>query len=159
MEYLLVEGIPEPALLAAVIALHRRVFGSDDDNGTDAVHRKLQREMHGRAGVLFVLARAVGALVGYKIGYERKPDHYYSWLGGVDPAHRGRGIARELMDRQHAWCARHNYTVVRTITGNRYRAMLILDLRAGFDVIGVQTNPDGHLRIVLEKRLEPAAAT
>ncbi|MET4106954.1 GNAT family N-acetyltransferase [Hymenobacter sp. UYP22] len=91
-------------------------------------------------------------LVGCKLGYERKPGHYYSWLGGVHPGFRGRGIAAELMRQQHAWCAAQGYHRVRTHTYNRWRAMLLLNLRHGFDIIGTVQSSRG-LTIVLEKEL------
>lgn len=37
-----------------------------------------------------------GQPIGYKLGYERQRDTFYSWLGGVHPDFRRRGIAREL---------------------------------------------------------------
>ena len=91
-------------------------------------------------------------LVGCKLGYERKPGHYYSWLGGVHPDYRGQGIAAELMRRQHAWCREQGYQRIRTQTYNRWRAMLLLNLRHGFDIIGTVQGRHG-LTIVLEKEL------
>lgn len=103
------------------------------------------------------LALADGIVVGCKLGYERKPGHYYSWLGGVHPNFRGRGIAAELMRRQHAWCRAQGYRVVRTHTYNRWRAMLLLNLRHGFDIIGTVQGAHG-LTIVLEKELDAASS-
>ena len=98
------------------------------------------------------LASANDRLVGCKLGYERKPGHYYSWLGGVHPDFRGQGIAAELMQQQHAWCRAQGYRAVRTHTYNRWRAMLLLNLRQGFDIIGTVQGAHG-LTIVLEKQL------
>ncbi|RSK36004.1 GNAT family N-acetyltransferase [Hymenobacter metallilatus] len=92
-------------------------------------------------------------LIGCKLGYERKPGHYYSWLGGVHPEYRGQGIAAELMRRQHAWCAEQGYQRIRTQTYNRWRAMLLLNLRQGFDIVGTLQGQHG-LTIVLEKSLD-----
>ncbi|UYZ61393.1 GNAT family N-acetyltransferase [Hymenobacter weizhouensis] len=102
------------------------------------------------------LAVAEGQVVGCKLGYERQPGHYYSWLGGVHPDFQGRGIAAELMRRQHAWCRQQGYQRIRTHTFNRWRAMLLLNLRHGFDIIGTMQSPRG-LTIVLEKELPPDA--
>lgn len=99
------------------------------------------------------LALADGNVVGCKLGYERKPGHYYSWLGGVHPDFRGQGIAAELMRQQHAWCREQGYHAVRTHTYNRWRAMLLLNLRHGFDIIGTMQGAHG-LTIVLEKQLD-----
>ena len=97
-----------------------------------------------------------GQLIGAKLGYERQPGHYYSWLGGVRPDCRGRGVATELLRRQHAWCQQAGYGRVRTHTYNKWRGMLLLNLRAGFDIIGTMQTARGLL-LVLEKRLGPAA--
>lgn len=100
-----------------------------------------------------LLASVEGELVGYKVGYEHDPSTFYSWVGGVRPEWRGLGIASDLMDRQHAGCRSRGYTKVRTKTQNRYRAMLMLNLKQGFDVIGTQTSSGGDLKILLEKNL------
>jgi GNAT superfamily N-acetyltransferase len=91
-------------------------------------------------------------LIGCKLGYERQPGHYYSWLGGVLPEYRGRGVAAELLRQQHAWCREQGYRRIRTHTYNRWRAMLLLNLRHGFDIIGTMQGPRG-LTIVLEKEI------
>lgn len=88
--------------------------------------------------------------VACKLGYERKPGHYYSWLGGVHPDHRCQGLAAELMRQQHAWCAAQGYHTIRTQTFNRWRAMLLLNLRFGFDIVGTVQGGRG-LTLVLEK--------
>jgi GNAT superfamily N-acetyltransferase len=74
-------------------------------------------------------------------------------MGGVSPDHRGQGIASELMRRQHEWCRNHGYKVIHTHTKNQWRAMLILNLRHGFDVIGTYADERGEPKIILEKRL------
>jgi GNAT superfamily N-acetyltransferase len=117
---------------------------SPSDLRADLINRQRQ------TGIYTGLALADGVVVGCKLGYERKPFHFYSWLGCVAPAFRGNGIAAELMHRQHEWCRQHNYRTVRTQTYNRWRSMLILNLKAGFDIIGTMQGKHG-LTIVLEK--------
>lgn len=106
-----------------------------------------------RTPLLIGLAFDEQALIGYKIGYERQPCHFYSWLGGVLPDYRGRKIASALMEQQHDWCHQQGYHTIRTQTYNRWRSMLILNLRHGFDIVGTVQGKRG-LMIVLEKRLE-----
>jgi ribosomal protein S18 acetylase RimI-like enzyme len=146
MDFRFFEGLPPEDLLARALALHERVLGMDRD--------EVRREAASQRGITFALAIDEGEVVGYKAGYERKPAHYYSWLGGVDETYRRRGIARRLMQMQHAWCVAHDYVVVRTISTNRNRAMLIFNVREGFDVIGLMTSEIGP-KIVFEKRLGP----
>lgn len=105
-----------------------------------------------RSTVQVWLALVDGNVVGCKVGYERKPGHYYSWLGGVYAEFRGRGIAKGLMREQHVWCQQQSYHRVRTQTYNRWRAMLLLNLREGFDIVGTVQGTHG-LAIVLEKQV------
>ncbi|MFD2786316.1 GNAT family N-acetyltransferase [Hymenobacter rubripertinctus] len=101
------------------------------------------------------LVEHAGQVVGGELGYERKPGHYYSWLGGVLPAFRGQGLAAELLRRQHAWGRAQGYRAVRTHTYNHWRGMLLLNLRHGFDIMGTTQSARG-LTIVLEKDLTAA---
>ncbi len=53
--------------------------------------------------VLVGARRPNGSLVGFKLGYCRRPQLHYSWLGGVHPEARRQGLARKLMIHQHEW--------------------------------------------------------
>lgn len=92
-------------------------------------------------------------VIGYKVGYEDRTHRFYSWVGGVDPEYRKQGIASELMRRQHVWCTLNGYSLIRTQTKNKWRNMLILNLRHGFDIVGTFTDEKGEPKIILEKRL------
>ena len=48
------------------------------------------------------LAIEQGRWTGFKLGYRRGADLFYSWLGGVASAARGQGVGSELMRLQHA---------------------------------------------------------
>lgn len=106
-----------------------------------------------RAGGVLQLAWLGGQVVGYKLGYRRNPEVFYSWLGGVVPRHRRQGVARELLERQHAWCRESGYRRVRTDTTNAFKEMLLLNVRAGFDVIGTYQDAERGLTIMLERTL------
>ncbi len=139
---------PSEDTLAALEAIFEQVF--DDERPADFDDDELwedHRDVH--LGV----ARADERLVGFKLGYQRRPDQFYSWLGAVLPAFRRRGIATELLTRQHAWADAHDYTSIRTKTTNQWRRMLILNLEHGFDVVGTEHDRHGELKIVLEKEL------
>lgn len=148
LEWLLVEGLPDGPLFESMLTLHLQVF-------TDQTRDEAVADMtyHARRGpFLCLLALINGQVVGYKIGYARKPTQFYSWLGCVSPDFRGRGIASELMTRQHNWCRQNGYLTIQTQTMNRWRTMLLLNLRHGFDIIGTQQGHRGVI-IVLEKSL------
>jgi hypothetical protein len=81
-------------------------------------------------------------------------DLFYSWVGEVVPQHRNKGLALELMKKQHELVTQMGYKVIRTHTENRFRTMLILSLKYGFDVVGVfKSESNGRQIIILEIEL------
>lgn len=91
--------------------------------------------------------------VAFKLGYEMSEIQFYSWLGGVIPEYRGLGIASDLMKLQHDWCKKKGYGKIQTKTQNRFRHMLLLNIRFGFDVVGFHASDEGGPKIVLEKKI------
>lgn len=132
-----------------LISLHQQIFGGQIDR--HALREHFERQ---QAGTLWLAHRA-DRLLGYKIGYARKKAHYYSWLGGIDPAARKQGLGSRLMQAQHNWCQQQGYRTIRTHTKNKWREMLILNLRHGFDIIGTLTDELGEPKLILEKKLPP----
>lgn len=148
LSYVHYQDLPTEPCLASLLVLLAGIFSNQSV-------AEIQAELtyqHSRTGLQTMLALSHGQVVGCKLGYERKPGHYYSWLGGVHPDFRSHGIATELMRRQHAWCQQQGYKTIRTQTYNQWRGMLILNLRHGFDITGTLQGKHG-LTIVLEKRL------
>lgn len=78
---------------------------------------------------------------------------FYSWLGGVHNQYRKHGIASTLMEKQHQFLKEKGFKLVQTKTMNRWRKMLILNIKHGFDVIETYTDEKGLHKIVLEKNL------
>lgn len=103
-------------------------------------------------GLLVQLAQSANCIIGCKLGYERGPGLFYSWLGCVDAQFRGQGIAADLMQQQHDWCRAQGYKTVQTKTYNQWRSMLLLNIRSGFAIVGTEPGRYG-LKIVLEKSL------
>lgn len=103
--------------------------------------------------VFFILAKKDDEVTGFKIGFSIKKDRFYSWLGGVDEAYRGNGIAKELMLLQHKWCQEKGFKTIETKTLNKWKEMLILNLRSGFEIKGLQESKEHGVQIMLEKRV------
>ncbi|MCF6136304.1 GNAT family N-acetyltransferase [Pseudalkalibacillus berkeleyi] len=141
-----ITGIPDEKTMNEMLLLHERVFGYGAD--------ELRNELEKKHNIHIAIAYDEASLVGYKIGYERKSHHFYSWLGGVDPNHRNKGIGQTLLMEQHDWCMKNGYETIRTHTKNSFRSMLILNLKNGFDVIGTFTDRKGEPKIILEKILK-----
>jgi len=118
------------AVVDELEALTVGVFGT-------AAPQYVSWRMSSMPDVSALLAIAAGSIVGYKVGYAKSQRKYYSWLGGVDPEFRRRGIASELMQRQHEWIAARGYTVVETAADQNNTAMAQVNLRHGFSVCGV----------------------
>lgn len=135
---------PEEGVWNGIVALHKSIFGEQDER---------LKLLATKRNVLIQVALAGTRVVGYKIGYELDPGKFYSWLGGVDPENRKRGIASRLMEDQHTHLAAKGYRTVQTRTKNKWRNMLILNLQHGFDIIGTYTDSHGEPKIILEKRL------
>ncbi|MDX8344962.1 GNAT family N-acetyltransferase [Rossellomorea sp. YZS02] len=137
-------SLPEDQVVNGLVTLHQSIFGASDD---------LITKMASKPEILIDMAMFDSRVIGYKIGYELDPHTFYSWLGGVDPDYRKQGIAAELMKRQHHTLKELRYMVVQTKTMNKWRSMLILNIKNGFDVIDTYTNEKGLHKIILEKKL------
>lgn len=105
---------------------------------------------------LLCRALADGDLVGFKLGYRRGGTLFYSWLGGVDPGFRRRGIAEALSTLQHDTLATRGYRHVETRTRAVNAAMLIVNLRAGFVITGYETDAKGFAVVTQRKELAEA---
>lgn len=152
IEYICVEGIPRDLfLLQDLITLDSAFFG---EKNADSYGEELQD----KSDLLFVIARAKGKVIGYKVGYRRKQGQFFSWFGGVSDAFRGRSVGSELMRIQHEWCKKKGYTSIQTYTKNKWKQMLMLNLRHGFDIIGSYTDGDHEAKIIFQKSFKSAKA-
>ncbi|ELY4000686.1 GNAT family N-acetyltransferase [Cronobacter dublinensis] len=95
--------------------------------------------------------------VGFKLGYETAPGEFYSWLGGVAPAYRRDGMAQRLLEAQERWAQEHGYARLRVKTRNQFRAMLMLLIRNGYQIIELEKKGEAaDYRLLLEKSLTGA---
>lgn len=144
--------------LAPVIALHHmclpsRLYTTPEQQAAflDDVLAALQ----GRQS-LVLAAFADKAPVAYKIGYRTGNRHetLYSWLGGVHPHYRRKGLGTALLLRQHQLAAAMGATQVETHVWGDNAAMLVLNLRHGFAVAGTVAGPDRPgVRVIMRKSL------
>ncbi|MCA8912537.1 MAG: GNAT family N-acetyltransferase [Planctomycetes bacterium] len=94
--------------------------------------------------------------VAYKLGYRtgNRQECFYSWLGGVHPHHRRKGLARALTRMQHEWAREHGYLYIETHTWGDNPAMMILNLQEGFTAVGSLSAIDRPgARIIMRKLL------
>ena len=83
----------------------------------------------------------------------RDQSEFYSWLGGVLPEYRGLGVAVKLMTTQHEWCQRQGYLRIGTKTQNRFKEMLMLNIKNGFEIIGTDPTDKDGMKILMEKKI------
>ena len=132
-------------LIEELVALSLRVFGQ-------LAPRYVTWRLAHMPDVSAFCATSAGQLVGFKAGYAMTELKYYSWLGGVHPDFRRRGIASELMERQHRWLVQRGYAMVETAVNQENLAMAQANLRHGFSVCGVRTDPQ-RIQILYSKVL------
>lgn len=115
---------------------------------------KIQKELIGRPYTLGVFAYEDKKPIGFKVGFELYPYTFYSWIGGVLEESRGKGVARSLMEAQHEYLKEDGYRWVRTQSQNRFKKMMICNLRFGFNIKGIEVGrKDPEPYIIFEKKL------
>ncbi|MDN5216428.1 GNAT family N-acetyltransferase [Fulvivirgaceae bacterium BMA12] len=104
---------------------------------------------------LIAIAFSKNAAVGFKVGYQRENDgSFYSWMGGILPDFRRKGVARLLADYQENWARQQGYHTIKMKTRNRLKPMLYFALGNGFNIVKVdQRESVEENRIHLEKQL------
>lgn len=144
LNYHIFNGMPEGVLLNGILQLHVAIFGSSDH---------VISKMANKPKLLVITAMDDNKIVGYKMGYALSSNKFYSWLGGVDGNYRNHGIAKKLMEKQHQYLKENGYNVVQTKTMNKWRSMLILNIKSGFNIMDTYTDEKGLHKIILEKSL------
>lgn len=76
--------------------------------------------------------------VGFKLGYKLDETCFYSWIGGVLPEYRGKGIAQKLLTYQEAWCKTQGYQSIRVKSTNLFRPMLTMLIKNEYNIIGTE---------------------
>jgi GNAT superfamily N-acetyltransferase len=139
----------DDSVLKAVVGLEQLLFEQP------MAEQAILDEAKNKFDLVILIAWAGTAACGYKVGFQHSAKRFYSWIGGVHPNYRAKGIAKRLMRGQHSIAKKLGYKYVFTYTKNRYRPMLVLNIKTGFDIIGVRHNlgSDGQ-SIILEKALD-----
>jgi ribosomal protein S18 acetylase RimI-like enzyme len=107
---------------------------------------------------LLVVARVEDRIVGFKLGYTIGQETFDSWIGGVEPAFRQHGVARELLRLQERLVREMGLTKIIVKSMNRFPAMLRFLISEGYQLVAVETREGRESKIVFEKPLPPALA-
>lgn len=135
------------SLLCDLKALEKEIFKNTTESFFDKDKKKYQ------SSPLCLVAYDNEKPIAFKIGYKLSDSVFYSWLGGVLPSYRNQGLAKLLMQKQHEQLKSAGYHFVRTSSRNKFKSMLILNLKMGFDITGTQLKKPNDLSILLEKEL------
>lgn len=155
VSYREIEGMPDEAVFEDLGRLSFVMFPPPgSDNPSHERHAESFRiGLRGRPWIFTVLAYDAEQLVGFKIGRSEDPREFESWRGGVLESHRRQGIARELAQRQEAWCRAQSFRVICTQTDPDNAPMLMLNLAQGFIISGTNLKRGEKLRVDLLKKL------
>lgn len=95
-----------------------------------------ESRLYGRESVILV-AEEDGQVVGFKAGYDRYEDGqiFYSWMGGVHPQYRHRGIAKLLLQKMELWCRLKGFQMLRFKTLNQHKSMIGFAASQNFNIV------------------------
>ena len=134
--------------IETAVRLSQQIPEFSEPHGIGEYEKRLEQANH-----LILIAYDKSLPIGFKVGYERD-DYFYSWMGGVLPEYRKKGVAQKLADEQEAWAKQQNYPHVTFKTRNRHQAMLLFAIKNGFQIIGFEKRQDiSENRILLRKFL------
>lgn len=136
------------ATISEVVALSQQIPEFHQPYTAQEYEKRLTNTPH-----LILIAYQNNQPIGFKVGYD-KGTSFYSWMGGVLPAFRKKGIAKLLAQTQENWAKKQGYKTITLKTRNQHRAMLIFALKNGFNIVGFEpkSSVEAH-RIVLQKHL------
>ena len=120
------------ATIETAVQVSQQVPELENPHGAEEYQKRFRNAPH-----LILAAYDGDKPVGFKAGYERD-GYFYSWMGGVLPAYRKKGIAQALANAQEAWAKKQGYDSITFKTRNVHKAMLIFALGNGFDIIAVE---------------------
>ena len=138
------------ASLAELLWVHERIPEFPGKASLDFYAERLKHRLH-----LALVAEKEGELLGFKVGYQSdKPDTFYSWMGGVRPEFRGKGIATSLAEEQERWAKAQGFTSVFFKTRNRFLGMIQFGIQRGFKIVDLHLKGGVEdYRIVMRKDL------
>jgi ribosomal protein S18 acetylase RimI-like enzyme len=142
----LFESLPNDELIRDILIVANKVLKPTS-------LETFKAKLIGKKNPVIVLCRVDNQVVGFKVGFEKSPTTFYSWLGGVDPAFQRLGVASALMDNMTNWCIRNRYESLDTKTTNNNKAMIILNIISGFEVKDLMIGKNGVKKILMSKDL------
>jgi predicted GNAT superfamily acetyltransferase len=94
-QYRVYEERPPETIAEQIRHLYETIFQTSAE--------RMMEKLNKVESLLIIAAFKQDKVIGFKIGYESDSEEFYSWIGGVDPAYRKKGIGSTLMNMQHEW--------------------------------------------------------
>ncbi len=136
-----------PAEIKAILSIGKSCISDFDEV-------KLNQKLKEQKDVYLILASDGEKPVGFKLGFKMDPTIFNSWLGGVATQYHGLGIASALMTRQHHWVRENGFKKIITKSKNKFRKMINLNLKNGFEINGTEAEPSGEITILFQKSVD-----
>jgi len=133
----------QPSDTVTIAHLYNQVFRPERDAAW------VSRRLEGRRHVLAQVARIEDDAVGFFVGFELKPDTFFTWLVGVVSELRRTGIATQLMHAAHDWARTEGYRFVRFECENRIRPFLHFGIANDYDIVGIRWDPDRLTNLIV----------
>ena len=133
------------------VAVSNQIPELENPHAKEVYESRMKGKKH-----LILIAYVEEKMVGFKVGYDKFDDgkNFYTWMGGVLPAFRKKGIAEALAQHQEKWIKDQGYQNVILKTRNRHQGMLIFAIKNNFKIIEIEAKDDiEEHRILLKKRL------
>ncbi len=137
------------ASLEEILALYHRLPEFEDCRSVADLQTRLATNQTSQ-----LIACVNGVPAGFKLGYALGETAFCSWLGGVLPEFRRDGVAQGLLAAQEKWAMEQGYRTLTVKTRNKFRGMLMLLVKNGYQLIEVELKgmPDDY-RLLLCKSL------
>lgn len=119
--------------LEDIVNLEKVVF--EHYYGRDKIKNRLNDKKH-----WIYLVKDKGKSIAFKVWYEDSGGQIYSWLGGVHPDYRRRGIASKLMDIQFDMARQQGYSKIKLKTHKGHPEMIALCKKRGFEFKGIHND-------------------
>ncbi|MEQ8473363.1 MAG: GNAT family N-acetyltransferase [Marinoscillum sp.] len=134
-----------------VVLLQSQIPEFEDPHSKSEYISRLAASEH-----IILIAEFEGNPVGFKVGYDRFLDRkvFYSWMGGVLPEHRGKKVARLLLQKMEVWCKLKGYKTLKFKTMNKHKAMIHFAVTHGFDIVDFEPcKPTIDSKIYFQKNI------
>lgn len=137
------------ASLKEILALYHRLPEFEDCRSEADLQARLAGNQTSQ-----LIACVNGLPAGFKLGYALSETEFYSWLGGVLPEFRRDGVAQALLAAQEKWAVEQGYRTLSVKTRNKFRGMLMMLLKNGYQLIEMERKGDpADSRLLLQKSL------